>query len=783
MGHALDRAITLLTEGLPVEWEGLLEDAADDVERAQIEELRGLAQLDAEQAELPQPADLTIGLSAPGSVASRTRWSHLELVEEVGRGAFGTVYLAWDTRLAREVALKLYAGDHGDGDIEEARRLARVSHPNVVTIFGADRIAGQLGLWMELLRGRTLEAIIRDQGPFSAREAIAIGLDVCGAVAAIHAAGLVHRDIKAQNVMREPGGRLVLMDLGASVDVSRDDVRVVGLAGTPLYMAPELFEGAHGTVASDIYAVGVLLYRLVTSEFPVQAQTIGDVRQAHRTGALRSLRDIRPDLPAAYIRTVETCLAADPKHRYQSAAGLERALYDIDRKSAPRNRPRRTMLIAVAAVGGVIVTAVSAIVGARLVRAGYDDARPSLAMSTEQYQLFAGYEELAFSKRLDDPTGAAAAVNSALAQIRPNLPGNQPIYGLLHAQLAEVWRRAGKLPQARTDVLDGSVSVVDSVGDDHPYMALIAFETACNAQAAGDHRSAAEQVVRALAIRQRVLGLAANTAQTVPLLDVAALERRSATVACDLDSDGDGLLDLVEVAHGLDPHNVDTDGDGVFDDDEIYDARGVSNGLAIGLSASPFLNWAHYGPHEPRSLVWQAPVQFPMVERAERDPMGWSLTASNGQGYFEQRLSRDQSARAQSKGFSLLVRMQPATNAGWATAGVDISPVGPRFDVAARRLNDRVVEVQVISKIVPHEGASIMVDSLAGNAGPLMEIRYRPQWRSAALFADGRRLHEGYVGHNQFQDPLEGRVLWGVTAWGDNTHAAASFQLVWLEIF
>src|SRR5262245_30679551 len=288
MGHALDRAIALLTEGLPVEWEGLLEDAEDEVERAQIEELRGLAQLDAEQAELPQPADRTIGLSAPGSVESRTRWSHLELVEEVGRGAFGTVYRSWDTRLAREVALKLYAGDHGDGDIEEARRLARVSHPNVVTIFGADRIAGQLGLWMELLRGRTLEAIVRDQGPFSAREAIAIGLDVCGGVAAIHAAGLVHRDIKAQNVMREAGGRLVLMDLGASVDVSRDDVRALDLAGTPLYMAPELFEGGHATVASDIYAIGVLLYRLVTAEFPVQAQQTGDVRPPTRTGACRA---------------------------------------------------------------------------------------------------------------------------------------------------------------------------------------------------------------------------------------------------------------------------------------------------------------------------------------------------------------------------------------------------------------------------------------------------------------------------------------------------------------
>jgi len=783
MGHALDRAIALLTEGLPVEWEGLLEDAENDVERAQLEELRGLAQLDVEQAELPQPADHTIGLSAPGSAAPRTRWAHLELVEQVGRGAYGTVYRAWETRLAREVALKLYTGDHGDGDIEEARRLARVSHPNVVTIFGADRVAGQLGLWMELLRGRTLEAIVRDQGPFSAREAIAIGLDVCGGVAAIHAAGLVHRDIKAQNVMREPGGRLVLMDLGASVDLSREDVRVAGLAGTPLYMAPELFDGAHAAIASDIYAVGVLLYRLVTSEFPVHAQTIGDVREAHRTGTLRSLRDIRPDLPAAYIRTVETCLAADPKKRYQSAAALERALFDIDRKAAPPSRPRRTMLIAAAAIGGLILAAVGAAVGARLLRVRSDDTRASLGVSPEQYQVFAGYEELAFSKRLDDPTGAAAAVNSALAQIRPNLPGNQPIFGLLHAQLAEVWRRAGKLPQARADLLDASVSVTDSAGEVHPYMALIAMESACHAQAAGDHHMVGEQVARALAIRQRVLGLAETKDRAAPLLDPAEVERHSPAVPCDLDSDGDGLLDLVEVARGLDPHSLDSDHDGIFDDDEDYDPRGISNRLALGLRASPFLNWAHYGAHEPRTLIWQAPIQFPMVERAERDRPGWSLTASNGQGYFVQRLSRDQSARAQRAGFSLFVRMQPITGSGWATAGVDTSPVGPRFDIATRRLDDRVVEVVAASKIVPREGTVTRVDSRADSAGPLIEIRYRPQSRAAALFADGRRLHEGYVGNNQFQNPVEGRVVWGVSAWGDDTHAAASFQLVWLEIF
>src|SRR4029077_14893672 len=135
----------------------------------------------------------------------------------------------------------------------------------------------------------TLDEILRGQGPFSAREATGIALDLCGAVSAIHSAGLVHRDLKAQNVMREQGGRLVVMDMGTSVDVTREEAGVRSLAGTPLYMAPELFEQGAPSVASDIYAIGVLLYRLVTAAFQIEAQPIGDVRRAHAGGGLRPL--------------------------------------------------------------------------------------------------------------------------------------------------------------------------------------------------------------------------------------------------------------------------------------------------------------------------------------------------------------------------------------------------------------------------------------------------------------------------------------------------------------
>ena len=123
------------------------------------------------------------------------------------------------SQLAREVAVKLLRRAPPavveSAVMEEGRLLARVRHPNVVTVYGADTRDGVVGLWMEFISGRTLSEIVRSQGVFGPREATLIAVDVCRALAAVHAAGLVHGDIKAQNVMREAGGRIVLMDFGA----------------------------------------------------------------------------------------------------------------------------------------------------------------------------------------------------------------------------------------------------------------------------------------------------------------------------------------------------------------------------------------------------------------------------------------------------------------------------------------------------------------------------------------------------------------------------------------
>ena len=260
-------------------------------------------------------------------------WGPLTLLEHVGRGSFAEVFRAWDTRLDREVAVKLLRDretsglGEGSSVIGEARLLAKVRHPNVVTVHGAERLDGHVGIWTEFIHGHTLAHLVGQQGPFSADEASAIGIDLCRALAAVHQAGLLHRDIKAQNVMREEGGRIVLMDLGAGKGRMSGAMALGGdLTGTPLYLAPEAWQGGEATPETDIYSLGVLLYHLVTGAYPVSGTTLDEVREAHRARRRTLLRDARADLPHAFVDVVERALAADPSARYESAGAFEAAL-------------------------------------------------------------------------------------------------------------------------------------------------------------------------------------------------------------------------------------------------------------------------------------------------------------------------------------------------------------------------------------------------------------------------------------------------------------------------
>lgn len=318
-GAAVGVARAIL-DGTPVDWSSA---ELGETDRALLDELKVLARV----------ADVHRG---PPMLAPGERWGHLEIRERLGAGAQGSVYRAWDPRLERDVALKLVTAPAGAGAsasamLEEGRLLARVRHPNVVTIFGAEQIGGQVGFWMELVEGRTLEAQLAGGRRFSTAEAARTGLGVCQAMAAVHAAGLLHRDIKASNVMLADDGRVVLMDFG--VGRRLDGQETTAAAGTPLYLAPEVLSGRPPTSASDIYSAGVLLYRVLTGAYPVTGRTLDDLRQAHLRGRRPDLRAVRPDVPRRLREAVETALAPEPRQRHASASAMADALLSASRST------------------------------------------------------------------------------------------------------------------------------------------------------------------------------------------------------------------------------------------------------------------------------------------------------------------------------------------------------------------------------------------------------------------------------------------------------------------
>jgi serine/threonine-protein kinase len=359
-----------IADGTLVDWE-VVETHATVDERPVVRQLRILSELAVLHRTLPVDSDARPPVLAlrPATAIAVAKWGHLSLFERLGGGSFGDVHRAWDRQLERDVALKLLRGDAAADDprtsriANEGRLLARVRHPNVISVHGVAVHDGRIGLWMELVRGATLEQLLQQRGPFGAREAALIGIDLCRALAAIHAAGLIHRDVKAQNVMREEGGRIVLMDLGTGRESGGTNDASADMAGTPLYLAPEIFNGGSASVRTDLYSLGVLLYRLVTVSFPVRARSIEDLRAAHGTAGAVGLRDARADLPTAFVRVVDRAIAADPEQRYATAGALEADLARALDEGAPATRLNPDQRRAFWWRAGLLAAGVIAIVG------------------------------------------------------------------------------------------------------------------------------------------------------------------------------------------------------------------------------------------------------------------------------------------------------------------------------------------------------------------------------------------------------------------------------------
>ena len=374
----LRRLAARLARDRPVDWEAEERAALQEKERVAIRQLRLVAamagfhrtvqageesrDLSASVSLARSVAGLGDGAAEPGaegapegappsppspSLPPGSRWGHLEILERAGGGAFGEVFRARDTRLDRVVALKLLtqeASGSADERLREARLLARVRHQNVVTVHGADRIDGRVGIWMEFLHGETLDRILRLRGMLDAREAALIGIDLCRALSAVHAAGVIHQDVKLANVMRAEGGRIVLMDFGLGREtVARGRPgRARTLSGTPLFMAPEVLRGAEPDTRSDVYSLGVVLFALVTGSLPIEASSLADLLAQHERGAIKHARDLRPDLPEDVAHVLDRVLSPDPQARFATPGEVERALLRSLGAAVEAGRPRAT---------------------------------------------------------------------------------------------------------------------------------------------------------------------------------------------------------------------------------------------------------------------------------------------------------------------------------------------------------------------------------------------------------------------------------------------------------
>jgi serine/threonine-protein kinase len=362
----LSRLARSIDEGVGVDWSSTESSTTDEATRRVISELAVIAAISAVHCSAPLPDDANASArSAESKSESLPAWGTFHLLEKIGEGAHGEVYRARDTRLDREVALKLLpaaaAGEGATSIIEEGRLLARVRHPNVVTIYGAERIDNRIGLWMELVKGQTLEQMLETRKVLSYGDVVTIGIELCGAVEAVHGAGLLHRDIKAHNVMRSRDGRIVLMDFGTGRTL--EDEAPLDLAGTPLYLAPEVLAGEPPTVRSDVYSLGILLYHIVTGSYPVKAATVREIRRFHERGERTAVQVARSDVPPRLARVIERSIAPRPELRYENAGALSADL------AALRPRPKIVRVAMAAATAIACIAVVGAgweIVGRRI---------------------------------------------------------------------------------------------------------------------------------------------------------------------------------------------------------------------------------------------------------------------------------------------------------------------------------------------------------------------------------------------------------------------------------
>lgn len=252
-----------------------------------------------------------------------------KIVKSIGEGGMANVYLAWDTILEREVAVKILRGDLA-GDEKFVRRFQReaisassLSHPNIVEMYDVGEDDGKYFIVMEYIDGRTLKSLIKKRGALTLPEVRDIMLQLTSAIACAHESYIIHRDIKPQNVMILEDGRVKITDFGIAMALNSNELtQTNSVMGSVHYLPPEQANGSGSTIKSDIYSLGILMFELLTGKLPFKGENAVEIAIKQMKEPIPSVCKINPNIPQSVENIILRACAKNPKNRYESVAEM-----------------------------------------------------------------------------------------------------------------------------------------------------------------------------------------------------------------------------------------------------------------------------------------------------------------------------------------------------------------------------------------------------------------------------------------------------------------------------
>ncbi len=282
-----------------------------------------------------------------GSSLIGSRLGKYQIQAEIGRGGMGVVYLGYDPQLGRQVAIKVLAPhlawekEFIERFLREARAAARLKHPNIVTIHDVGQKGGLYYYVMEYLEGQALTGVVRQRGPLSPRETLAILRPLASALDHAHHSGLVHRDIKPANIIVNPAGHVTLTDFGIARAAQETRLTSTGaIVGTPEYMSPEQAKGLTVDARSDQYSLAVVAYEMLSGQVPFQADSTLALLHKVAYDPPPPICQTRPDLPMEVEKVLAKALAKKPGDRYPSVSAFVEALeHALAGKTLPAGAP------------------------------------------------------------------------------------------------------------------------------------------------------------------------------------------------------------------------------------------------------------------------------------------------------------------------------------------------------------------------------------------------------------------------------------------------------------